>query len=353
MKVLGPIALVLLLGCGVSEIDKATPAPPPVSVPVVPSAADASPVTSGEPPSIGNPPPTMKPPTGTSPDAAASTSSADAAAPVTKSGPTVSGATVMIGGTAVPREKVVVILHIGHSNMAGRAQGPAELMPYFYGTDPHLWRYQKGGVWTPAKEWLCPDGAPDKSFPQGAGPGMALLRGALALAPDDYVVSIGTGKSLNLSASCWSFRKGGLFFDEAVGPALELKGKVTFGPVFVMLGYDGRTDGRSKNNGYVACLKGLAEDYRAALGEPNLPFAFGNYELGATGPFAPTSGGAPEVIAQLAMVPAMIPNAILINTMGVIMQDNHHYNMAGHKEWATRGFKALGDLGMLPWATMK
>jgi hypothetical protein len=355
MKRVGMVIVLALVGCGVSEIERPSPAAP-AQPPVIPGGTGGS---TAEPPSTVGPTPPITMPSGP----AAST---DAGAPpkgggpapadagtVTVTGPAPSGVAVMINGMAVPREKVIVILHIGHSNMAGRAQGPAELMPYFYGTDPHLWRYQKGGVWTPAKEWLCPDGAPDKSFPQGAGPGMALLRQALALAPDSYVVSIGTGKSLNLSASCWSFRKGGIFFNEAVGPALELKGKVTFGPIFVMLGYDGRTDSRSQNNGYIACLKGLAEDYREALGEPNLPFAFGDYEHGATGSFSPTSGGAPQVIAQLEMIPAMVPNAVLINTDGVIMQDNHHYNMAGHKEWSLRGFKGLSDKGLLPWAINK
>ena len=165
---------------------------------------------------------------------------ADAAPPVAP----LSGVTVSINGTVVPKEKVVVILHLGHSNMAGRAKDPAEQTPYFYDTDPHLWRYQVGGIWTPAKEWLCPDGGTPGISPsnQGAGPGMALLRSGLAVAPDAYFVSIGQGKAVEFMGNCFSFRKGGIFYETMMGPARELKGKVTFGGLFVMLGIDARTN---------------------------------------------------------------------------------------------------------------
>jgi hypothetical protein len=267
--------------------------------------------------------------------------------------PPPSGITVDINGMAIPREKAIVILHIGHSNMAGRAQGPAELKPYFYDTHPQLWRYQKGGKWSPAKEWLCPDGAPDPNFPQGAGPGMALLRQALTVAPDAYIISIGNGQSLDNGASCFSFRKGGLHWPGTMDAALELKGKVTFAGVFAMFGYDGRTNPKAKNNGYIECMRGLASDYRTELGEPNLPFIAGDYERGATGGFSPTSSGAVYVIGQLAMIPSAIPNSFLIPTDGIEMQDNHHYNMAGHRHWTERAFAGMAKNGLLPWATVK
>jgi carbohydrate esterase-like sialic acid-specific acetylesterase len=350
---------VALGGCGVREIDLA---PQPAPAGGGPGGAPAGPPPVGGSGGAGGSSNEGPRPDagaaggdtggGKAPDGAATGGGTiDAAPPSTPPPP--SGVTVSINGMTIPKEKAIVILHIGHSNMAGRAQGPADLMPYFYGTHPNLWRYQKGGVWSPAKEWLCPDGAPDKNFPQGAGPGMALLRQGLTVAPDSYFISIGTGKSLDFGASCFSFRKGGLFFNEAIDPALELKGKVTFGGLFVMLGYDGRSDAKAQNGGYLACMKGLAADWRAALGEPDLPFIVGDYERGATGGFSPTSAGAKQVIAQLAQVPMNVPHSFLIATDGVTMQDNHHYNMTGHRQWAERGFAGMASSGMLPWATVK
>jgi hypothetical protein len=269
--------------------------------------------------------------------------------------PPINGPSVTINGVVVPREKAIVILHLGHSNMAGRAKDPADQMPYFYDLDPHLWQYQLGGVWKPAKEPLCPDGGTPGVRPnnQGAGPGMALLRHALAVAPDAYIISIGQGMSLDYGASCFTFRKGGLFFDKVAGPARELKGKVTFGGLFVMFSYDARTDPPAQNGGFVTCLQGLAADFRAELDAPNLPFVIGDYERGATRTFRPDCCGAPQVIAQLARVPMAIPNSFLIPSDGIAMQDDHHYNMAGHRLWAERAFAGMAGLNMLPWATVK
>src|SRR5438309_1422442 len=125
MKFAGPapvaLALALIAGCGVQEIDRepvATPVPPPTGSmggtggsPVVPDAAapPQTPSDAGPPPPEGAPPPTMPlpPPPG-------------------------DGVGVTVGGQFVPRSKAIVVLHIGHSNMAGRATGPVELKPFFY-----------------------------------------------------------------------------------------------------------------------------------------------------------------------------------------------------------------------------
>jgi hypothetical protein len=347
------------LSCGVTEIER-----PPVPVVTDPAGTGGSggttPATSSggtpampSPAGTGGLPGTM-PPGGdaAAPATGGSSGSADAAASPPTSGPPPSGITVSIGGMTVPKEKAIVILHIGHSNMAGRALDPATEKGYFYDVNPRLWKYGKGGVWTGAKEPLCPDmGTP--GHPQGAGPGMALLHAALNVAPDAYVISIGRGRSLDFNTSCWSFRKGGLDHDLVMGPALELKGKVTFGGLFTMLGYDGRNDARAKAPGYLECLKGLAQDFRDELGEPNLPFIVGNYEAGAVGVWSPTCCGAPEVRDQLSMVPAAIPHSFLIPSTDLPMQDDHHYNMIGHHQWADRAFAGMAAGNMLPWATLK
>jgi hypothetical protein len=259
---------------------------------------------------------------------------------------------VSINGMAVPREKAIVILHIGHSNMAGRALDPPDQKPYFYDLNPHLWKYEKGGKWTPAAEPLCPDGG-TPGHPQGAGPGMALLHAALAAAPDAYIISIGRGQSLDFNTSCFSFLKGGLQHDFVMGPALELKGKVTFAGLFTMLGYDGRTDAKARPPGYLECMKQLAADFRSELGEPDLPFIPGDYERNATGTWSPKLPGAVSVIGQLAMIPGAVPHSFLIPSDGIPMQDDHHYNMLGHRMWADRAFMGMAAGNMLPWASAK
>jgi hypothetical protein len=289
-------------------------------------------------------------PTGEPPDAAPDSVTASDAAEVgaRPGGPMV----LSIAGTPVPREKAIVLLHIGHSQMAGRAIGPAALLPFFYAPDSHLWKYEKGASWTPAKEPLCGDGG-SPGFPQGAGPGMALLQTARALAPDAYIISIGKAASLDFNGDCFSFLKGGRHYEAVMGPALELQGKVTFGGLFAMFSYDARTDPRAQNGGFLQCLKTLVEQYRQALNEPDLPFVEGDYEREAKGAWVPDCCGAPGAIAQIAQIPAAIPHSVVVPTGGLEMQDDHHYDLAGQKAWAERAFQRLAAAGMLPWAAAR
>ena len=90
-------------------------------------------------------------------------------------GGTVSGAGVTINGTFVPKEKAIVFIHFGHSNMRGQASNPASLRPFFYNTQDGLWSYQGGNTFVLAKEPTAPEGTITL-----AGPGTALLKTAAA-----------------------------------------------------------------------------------------------------------------------------------------------------------------------------
>ncbi len=104
---------------------------------------------------------------------------------------------LFIGGAWVPKNKILVVIHIGHSNMAGRAAHPPELKPHFYEPDPRLWSFRPDQLLTgqgplrfqPATEPLSGDVATEGR----AGPGMALLRAVSQRVPDAHVVSIRLG----------------------------------------------------------------------------------------------------------------------------------------------------------------
>jgi hypothetical protein len=267
-------------------------------------------------------------------------------APVTDS--PASGVGVTIGGRFVPKDRAIVILHIGHSNMAGRATGPAELKPFFYDIDPHLWVYDKNGF-RPASEPT----APDNEAGQAAGPGMALLRSALAVAPGSTIVSVGHGHSGSFGGYCSNFRRGGLLYGVAMKPAMELRGQVTFAGIFTMFGQSEHNAAASQQRAFADCLSGMAGEMRADLGEPDLPFIVGDYEAGITrADILPTSPFARPIIAQIQMVPGKTPRSAIIPTTALPMEDDHHFNMAGHKGWAERGIKILLDHDWAPWATV-
>ncbi|HEY0712390.1 MAG TPA: sialate O-acetylesterase [Polyangia bacterium] len=254
------------------------------------------------------------------------------------------GAGVMINGMMRAKNEVIVFLHIGHSNMAGRASGPANLRSFNYDTHPQLWSYAAAGF-APAKEPL----SADMMTAGRAGPGMSILRAANAAAPNLFMVSIGHGHSGTQGGFCSSYRRGGLLYDIVMKPAQALKGKVTFGAIFTMLGIT-EVDAPATIPNFATCMQAVAAEMRADLGEPELPFMMGDWEVGSTDRFVPTGPHAMAIMPQLKTAAAAIPRAALIPTEGLEMADGHHYSFAGHKLWAERGFAILKEKGWMPWA---
>jgi Carbohydrate esterase, sialic acid-specific acetylesterase len=260
-----------------------------------------------------------------------------------------------VGGETLPRDKLLVVLHIGHSNMAGRATGPQDLRPYFFDENPRLWTYHfedpiQGRGPLRFRLAIEPTAADPFTPPGAAGPGMALLHSTLARAPDAMVVSIGRGHSGRDLGSCAAFQKGGLLYRSFMLPAQRLKGRVTFVGLFTMLGATELEQGRDPSR-LSECLGQVASDVRDDLGEPALPLMVGDYEAGATGDYLPSLPGPAKVVASLEEVPAKIDKAALIPTEDLPMEDDHHFNMLGHKLWAERALTIVKDRGWAPWST--
>ena len=187
--------------------------------------------------------------------------------------------------------------------------------------------------------------------PAERDPGMSILRTAAALAPDTYVVSIGRGQSGLSGGFCRNFRKGGLLYDFVMEPAIELKGKVTFGAIWTMFGQSEVNDAASYG-GFGDCMVGVADDMRTDLGEPDLPFLIGDWEVEATGGVTLSSETGQAIVPQLRALPARIPRSALIPTDGVSINplDRQHFDLAGYKLWAERGIELLEMNGWAPWA---
>src|SRR5688572_2108732 len=63
----------------------------------------------------------------------------------TSTAPTLSGVTIDLGGAEVPKERAIAFIHIGHSNMAGRASRPNSSRAFhFEETHPRAWLYHPG-----------------------------------------------------------------------------------------------------------------------------------------------------------------------------------------------------------------
>jgi hypothetical protein len=256
---------------------------------------------------------------------------------------------VTIGGRAIPRDKVIVFLAIGHSNMAGRTNLPPEMRPFNFETHPRLWAYAMGGAFQPAKEPL----SGDFLTRMNAGPGMSILRAALALAkaPDSVMVSIMHGHDGSRGGFCKSYRRGGILYDIVMGPAKQLKDKVTFGGIFSMLLLTQVFGDKPNLLNTAECMQGIASEMRADLGDPDIPFLMGDWEMNATEKFAPTFPDAMVAREQLRMAQRVIPRSAIIPTDMLPMSDNHHFDLTGYKIWGERAVGLIKQGGWAPWAS--
>jgi len=254
-----------------------------------------------------------------------------------------SGAGITINGKFVPKEKAVVIIHVGHSNMRGQASTPTSLRSYFYDTVDGLWSYK--GSFALAKEPTAPEGTLTL-----AGPGMAMLhsaRAAVASTSDVQFISVGYGQG---SVTTVDYQKAGTYYPIFMGWAGRLKGNVTFGAIVIMLGItDGEHLAASLVPAFPDRVAQIVSDIRADLGEPNLPVLFCDYEQGATGSLAPTGTVGQLMMPLIRSLPGKISNLKLVPTDNIEMADDHHFDMQGHKDWGARVISLMQSNNWFPW----
>lgn len=253
-----------------------------------------------------------------------------------------SGITINLGGVEVPKEKAIAFIHLGHSNMAGEANSPASSRPYHYQeTHPHAYMYHPGSAPELAIE---PETAGDTPF---AGPGTALLKEAAALAPDYYFISLGFGKS---RAYCSQFLPDHLYYEDMIAAAKSIKGRVTFGGIFIYLGITERHGSEADRTGFAGCINSLVTAIRTDVGEPNLPLLENDYEVEASGEFVVGGEVYNAIYPQIQKIPTTVSNSALVSAEGLGMEDDHHFNLDGQRTWAQRALTTMRQKGWFPWA---
>jgi len=272
---------------------------------------------------------------------------ASAGAPSGSAGAPASGTTITLGGVAVPKEKAIAFIHLGHSNMYGEATSPAGSRAYhFTDTNPHAFMYHAGSSPTLAKEPTADKPASEPTAP-GGGPGMALVKEAVALAPDYYFISLGYGVP---SAYCSQFLPGGLYYDGMMTAPKAIKGKVTFGAIFIYLGITERHGTAADVNGFPDCINKLVTAIRTDVGEPNLPVLMNDYEVEGKGEFIVGGAVYNAIYPQIQKCPSAVSNFALVSAATLPMQDDHHFNFDGQRTWAQRALKTMKDKGWFKWA---
>jgi hypothetical protein len=268
-------------------------------------------------------------------------SGGSAGAPAT-AGAAPSGVTINLGGVEVPKEKAIAFIHVGHSNMAGRADKPSASRPYhFQETHPHAYMYHPGSMPALAIEPKTAGDSPD------AGPGTALVKEAAMLAPDYYFISLGYGKS---SAYCSQFLPSGLYYEDLIAGPKAIKGRVTFGGIFIYLGITERHGSEEDRNGFAGCINTLVTAIRTDVGEPNLPLLETDYEVEGSGEFEVGGEVYNAIYPQIQKIPTTVASSALVSAQGLSMQDDHHFDLDGHRTWVQRALMTMKTKGWFPWA---
>jgi hypothetical protein len=255
---------------------------------------------------------------------------------------------VMLGGTNVAKDKFVVYLLLGHSNMAGEDMSHSDGV-----TDPHAWHWPIATKqWVLAKETPSAGRAAGLSGHGEGGPGMPFVKGMAAAFPGYY---FGVINNASLSSTCKGentgsnssgldpsdnrYFKGTYLYHELLTAAQAVQPEATLGGILCMLGtVEATRTSQEVCQAFSDDLAQLAKDLRADLGEPNLPFIMGGYEAGASGSFALTKPLPAIIDAQIKLLPSKLPLSGVVDSKGITMLDDHHYvaNGNGQPIWAQR-----------------
>ncbi len=239
-------------------------------------------------------------------------------------------------GTVVPKERMIVFLFAGHSNMAGRCT------PDDQTTHPRVWAYGASGhrYWQPCKDRIFTNST-------GAGPATALLKRFADAYPQYYFCAI---QNANSQAGIrWHngdannrYWKGAGRYEEMMGYARDLQGKVTFGGVVTMLGIMEATSANSIYwNTFSDDFRTTINNIRSDLGlvANRLPVLFQDYEREACSQFSASNTGPQAIIAQNALIEGKLSNSALVATNGIPCPDQcHHFDLNGMRTWAGRAF---------------
>jgi hypothetical protein len=268
-------------------------------------------------------------------------------------------AQVNLGGVSVPRDKFVVFLFIGHSNMAGRDINHSDNVP-----NPRAWNYQ----WMSDKRWVLAKEEPGnlKNGLSGRGCGGGGMPNLKALAQAFPAYHIGAIDNASLSGTSHGsvannssgmpgdsnrYWKGSQLYNEITAAAKEVRKTATLGGIFCMLGtIEATRTSEEVCRNFSKDIAQMATDMREEIGEPNLPFLMGEYEAGATGTYDPAKPWPKIIAAQIDSVPAKLPFSALVESQGLEMLDDHHYTATalGHGEWAKRALAVIQAKGWFP-----
>ncbi|MEO6603924.1 MAG: sialate O-acetylesterase, partial [Polyangiaceae bacterium] len=165
--------------------------------------------------------------------------------------------------------------------------------------------------------------------------------------PNYYFISLGYGVP---SAYCSQFVPGGLYYDNLIAAPKAIKGRVTFGAIFVYLGITERHGTAQDQANFANCINTLVTAIRNDVGVPNLPLLINDYEVEGSGDFVVGGAVYNAIYPQIQKIPTTVTNSALVSAKGLGMQDDHHFNLDGQRTWAQRAMMMMQQKGWFPWS---
>jgi hypothetical protein len=252
------------------------------------------------------------------------------------------GQVTLPNGRVIPKDSFIVYLFLGHSNMAGRDKSKLDTV-----SSPSIWNFQLDRpplqTWVRAKEPIHFENPPAPEF--GCGPGISFLKAVSTISPGYYLGILQNANSHYCIAT--DYRRGKAAYTELVGAAQTFRGKVTFGGIVAMLGWV-ESEGEyplAKPAEFAMQESCMVEEIRADLQTPNLPYAIGEFELGATSARAKFRD---TITQKILTTPSILRNSAIVSSVGLTYTDDHHYDCASQSVWGQRAFGVFRDSGWLP-----
>lgn len=237
---------------------------------------------------------------------------------------------IELNGEEVPKEKFIVFILIGHSNMVGR-NNDCDTEPH-----PRAWNYKiddNTDAWVPAQGPIFYDGRGKKDHGTyiGCGPGMPLLKRLVEEFPDTHFGVIEYAWS---GGQVKQFRRWGKFYRKLAPHIKDIKSDVTFGGMLAMLGRMERYD----PDGFADSIKKMVRDYRKLTDSPTMPY-FQQRER-------PYDDAAKKIRVEQDRVAEIVPHSAVIQTDGPDLYKGH-YGGEAERLWANEAVDIMLERGWL------
>lgn len=263
-------------------------------------------------------------------------------------------------GKFVPKDSIYLFLCIGNSAMSGRDTLPDTT------TVAREWKFRISPPdydWKPAKDPACSDANTSESAPKG-GPTIPMVRELGKLNPNVTVCVVQYSASGWAQADHYAYGKDGydtiVKYAKLLGPNVTIAGIVS---MFNLVEVQNCSDAACIGN-YSGSIQAMVSSFRNDLKTidaslANVPYIHAGYPVlagnGGSGNYLPTTPEGIAMIAEIAKIPGLVPNSVVIPTDSCTICHSctplgyySHYDSYGNHRFGKREADTIAARGWFP-----